>query len=110
MAAPFFLAVKGNTSGTPGTGAFTPNTAQAGYRAWSTVPTGWIGLVRYEDGTAWELTYSYWNGTTLSRASTQMVASSTGSQLSLSSSGLAGLVLDSAEVQPHLGGAQLRGC
>jgi hypothetical protein len=110
MAAPFFLAVKGNTSGTPGTGAYTPNTAPSGYRAWSTVPADWIGLVRYEDGTAWEITYSFWNGTTLSRASTQVVVSSTGSQLTLTSAALAGMVVDPAEVQPHLGGAQLRGC
>ncbi len=109
MASPFFSAIKGSSSGTAGTGAFTPTTAPSGYRAWSNVPTGWIGLVRYDDGTAWELTYSYWNGTTLSRASTQVVTSSTGSQLTLTSSAFAGMVLDAREVQSHLGGAQQRG-
>lgn len=109
MASPFYSAVKGSSSGTAGTGAFTPTTAPSGYRAWSTVPTGWIGLVRYDDGTAWETAYSYWNGTTLSRASTQVVTSSTGSQLTLTSSAFAGMVLDPREVQSHLGGAQQRG-
>jgi hypothetical protein len=62
VASPFYNCIKGATSGAPGTGAFTPNAAASGFRAWSLVPTGWIGLVRYEDGTSWELTYSYWNG------------------------------------------------
>lgn len=85
MAGPFFNAIKGTTAGTPGTGAFTPNAASAGYLAWSVVPTGWIGLVRFEDGAAWELQYGYWNGTTLSRSATaQFVSSSTGSALTLS--------------------------
>lgn len=107
--APFYNAVKGTTAGTPGTGAFTPNAASTGYRAWSTVPTGWIGLVRYEDGTAWELTYSYWNGTTLSRASTQVYDSSTGSQLTLTSSATAALVVDASEVMSHVGTTPWKG-
>lgn len=102
MAAPFYNAIKGTTSGTPGTGAFTPNAASTGFLAWSTVPTGWIGLVRYEDGSAWELSYCYWNGTTLSRASTQLVSSSSGSALSLTSAATAALVVGGDEVQPHL--------
>ena len=109
MVTPFYNAVKGTTSGTPGTGAFTPNAASTGFRAWSTVPTGWIGLVRYEDGSSWELTYSYWNGTTLSRASTQLYDSSSGSALSLTSSATAAMVVDGAEVMSHLGGTPWRG-
>ena len=108
MAGPFYNCIKGTTSGTPGTGAFTPNAASSGYLAWSTVPN-WIGLVRFTDGTSWELRYSYWNGTTLSRPTNGFVASSTGSGLTLSSSAEAAMVADAAEVCPHLGGAPLRG-
>jgi hypothetical protein len=102
MAGPFYNAIKGTTAGTPGTGAFTPNAASSGALAWSTVPTGWIGLVRFEEGTAWELQYSYWNGTTLSRSATaQFVSSSTGSGLTLTSAATAALVEDAGEIAPH---------
>lgn len=109
MPAPFYNAIKGTTAGTPGTGAFTPNAASIGFLAWSTVASGWIGLVRYEDGSAWELSYSYWNGTTLSRAATQFVSSSTASALTLTSAATAALIVDAGEVQPHLGVSSLRG-
>lgn len=103
MAGPFYNNIKGTTAGTPGTGAFTPNAASTGYLAWSTVPTGWIGMVRFEDGSAWELQYSYWNGTTLSRAATtQFVSSSSGSALTLTSAATAEMVMDANVVQPLL--------
>jgi len=108
MPAPFYNAIKGTTSGTPGTGAFTPNAASAGFRAWSTVPTGWIGLVRFEDGTAWCLNWSYWNGTTLSRSSTQFFDSSTGSQVSLTSAATAAMIMDARELSPLMGGNTVR--
>jgi hypothetical protein len=98
MPAPFYNAVKGTTSGTPGTGAFTPNAAATGYRAWATVASGWMGLVRFEDGSSWELCFCYWNGSTLSRASTQVYDSSTGSQLTLTSAATATFVIDADEV------------
>jgi hypothetical protein len=101
--APFYNAIKGTTAGTPGTGAFTPNAASSSYSAWSTVPAGWIGLVRFDDGSAWELAYCYWNGTTLSRASTQLYESSTGSQLTLTSSATAAMVADANEIMNHIG-------
>lgn len=109
MPSPFYNAIKGTTAGAPGTGAFTPNAASTGFRAWSNVPAGWIGLVRYEDGTDWELSWSYWNGTTLSRSSTQRFDSSTGSALSLTSAATAAMIVDASEVQPHLGGTPTRG-
>lgn len=107
MPGPFYNNIKGTTAGAAGTGAFTPNAAATGALAWSTVPAGKTGLVLYEDGAAWELQYSYWNGTTLSRNSTagslnQFVNSSTGSTLSLSSAATASLVVDGSEVAPHL--------
>jgi hypothetical protein len=102
--APFYLAIKGTTAGAPGTGAFTPNAASSGFRAWSTVPAGWIGMVRYEDGSDWSLEWSYWDGTTLSRASTQHYDSSTGSHLSLTSAATAALIVDAGEVMSNLGG------
>lgn len=108
MPAPFYNAIKGTTAGTPGTGAFTPNAASPGFRAWSTIPAGWTGLVRYEDGSAWELSFSYWNGTTLSRSANQRFESSTGSALSLTSAATAALVVDSAEVMSHIGGVPWR--
>jgi hypothetical protein len=107
--APFYNAIKGTTSGTPGTGAYTPSAAPTGYRSWANVPAGWIGLVRYEDGSAWELAFSYWNGTTLSRASTQVYDSSTGSQLTLTSSATAAMVIDASEIMSHVGGVPWRG-
>jgi hypothetical protein len=106
VAAPFYNAIKGTTAGTPGTGAFTPNAAASGFRAWSTVPTGWIGLVRYEDGSTWELSYSYWNGTTLSRGTNQRVDSSSGSLLSLTSAATGAMVIDASEIMSHLGSTQ----
>lgn len=110
MPAPFYNCIKGTTSGTPGTGAFTPNAASSGFLAWSTVPTGWIGLVRYEDGSAWELQYSYWNGTTLSRAAaSQFVASSTGSALTLTSAATAAIIADAGDIMSHVGGTPWRG-
>lgn len=109
MPAPFYLAIKGTTAGAPGSSAFTPNAAAAGFRAWSNVPTGWIGLVRFDDGTAWEIRYSYWNGTTLSRANNTLVASSTGSSLVLTSAATAAHIVDPMELQPHMGGSANRG-
>lgn len=109
MPGPFYNAIKGTTAGTPGTGAFTPNAASTGFRAWSTVPTGWIGLVRFEDGTAWELSWCYWNGTTLSRGANQRFDSSTGSLLSLTSSATASMIIDAGETMSHLGGVPVRG-
>lgn len=102
MAGPFYNAIKGTTAGAAGTGAFTPNAASTGFLAWSTVPTGWMGLVRYEDGSAWELQYSYWNGTTLSRSATaQFVSGSTGAGLTLTSAATAAMVADGARILPH---------
>ena len=94
MPGPLYNAIKGTSSGAAGTGAFTPSAASSGFLAWSTVYTGWIGLVRFEDGTDWELCYCYWNGTTLSRSATQDVASSTGSILNLTSAATAAMVGD----------------
>ena len=101
MPGPFHNLIKGTTSGTPGTGAFTPSAAASGFSAWSTVPSGWFGLVRFEDGSAWGMSYCYWNGTTISRPTGGFVSSSTGSQLSLTSAATAALVANGAEVTPH---------
>jgi hypothetical protein len=109
VAGPFLGPIKGTTAGTPGTGAFTPNAASSGFLAWSTVYSGWIGLVRFEEGTSWELRYSYWNGTTLSRGANAFVSSSSGSGLSLTSAATAAMVVDGAEVNPHIGGAHWSG-
>lgn len=102
MQFPFHNAIKSTASGTPGAGSFTPSAAAAGYFDWSTVPTGWWGLVRFEDGSAWELRYCYWNGTSITRPS-NIVASSTGSALTLSSSATAEMVADAFELAPNLG-------
>lgn len=100
--------IKGTTAGTPGTGAFTPNAASTGFQAWSTVFTGWYGLVRYEDGSSWELSYGYWNGTTISRPANGFVSSSSGSQLSLTSAATAALVIDGDTVSPIIGFSSTR--
>jgi hypothetical protein len=101
MAGPFHNAICGTTASSPGTGAFTPNAAAPGFLAWSTVPTGWIGLVRYQDGSNWELSFGYWNGTTISRPS-NILASSSGSRLSLSASATASLVVSGFNVAPAI--------
>jgi hypothetical protein len=73
------------------------------------VATGWIGLVRYEDtSNAWELTWSYWNGTTLSRSANQRFDSSSGSALSLTSAATAAMVLDARETPTVSGCASYR--
>lgn len=107
MAGPFYNNIKGTTAGAAGTGAYTPSAAATGGIAWSAVPAGWSGLVRYEDGATWELQYSYWSGATLSRNSTagalnQFVNSSTGSALSLTAAATAEMVADANEIAPHL--------
>lgn len=104
MAGPFYNNIKSTSSGTAGTGAFTPSTATADALAWSTVPTGWIGLVRYDDGTSWELRYGYWNGTTISRPTNGFVSSSSGSALSLTSAATAALVPDGVWLRPDYPG------
>lgn len=110
MPSPFYPAIKGTTSGAPGTSAFTPNAAATGRRAWSTVPTGWIGPVRFDDASnAWEESWCYWDGTSLSRSATQLIDSSTGSALSLTSAATASMIIDPAEVMSHLGTTPWRG-
>jgi hypothetical protein len=113
MAAPFLNAIGSTTSGAPGTGAFTPNAAAPGLISFADsiwgAATGWWGLVRYDDGSAWELRYGYWNGTTISRPTSGFVTSSTGSGLSLSSAAVATMVANGAFVQPQLGMGLTRG-
>lgn len=103
MAAPFYNAIKGTTSGTPGTGSFTPNAAATGFEPWSGVAAGWMGMVRYEDGSAWERSYGYWDGTAITRPAGGFVASSTASQLSLTSAATASLIMDAGKIQPNFG-------
>jgi hypothetical protein len=109
VAGPFYNAIKGTTSGAAATGAFTPNAASTGFRAWSNVPTGWVGMVRFEDGSAWELSYCYWNGTTLSRGTNQLYASSTGSVLSLTPAATAAMIPDASNIMPDVCAFPMRG-
>lgn len=117
MASPFYNNIKGTTAGTPGTGAYTPSgTPASTYSPWTSVPAGWMGLVRFEDGSAWSLEYCYWNGTTLSRASTQVdqradgtLLTSTGSHLSLTSAATAEMVMDPTDFATHPGQSMDRG-
>lgn len=112
-AGPFINAIGSTTASGPGTGDFTPNAAASGFIHWADttfgVPTGWVGLVRYDDGSSWELRYGYWNGTTISRPTNGFVTSSSGSGLSLSASAIASIVGDGQIVQPNLGMGLQRG-
>lgn len=112
-AGPFLNNIAGTTASGPGPGAFTPNAAAPGAIAWGNgiwgVAAGWWGLVRYDDGSAWEMRFGYWNGTTISRPANGFVTSSTGSGLSLSSAATATLVANGGQVQPHLGMGLARG-
>lgn len=103
MSGPFHSVICGTTSGAPGTGAFTPNAAAAGFLAWSTVNV-LVGLIRYDDGANWELSYGYWNGTTISRPANGFVSSSSGSQLSLTSAATASLVPNGYWIRPDFPG------
>jgi hypothetical protein len=95
--------IRGTTASAPGLGNFTPNAAAAGGRPWSKVGLRWLGLVRFDDGTAWELSYCFWNGTTLARLANGFVDSSTGSAVSLSVAAIASLTMDEFEVAASLG-------
>lgn len=111
MPAPHYNNIKTAASGTPGTGAFTPGVTSSSYIGWATIPAGWMGLVRFEDGSDFSLEHCYWDGTSLSRSSSQVAlrrsgtpATSTGSHLSLTSAATAAMVVDSDAMMPHLGG------
>jgi hypothetical protein len=91
--------VRAITAGAAGTGAYTPSAAATDARAWSNEPAGFY-FVRFDDGAAWELSFCYWNGTTLSRASTQLFDSSSGSQLSLTTAATATRLVHPFEVVP----------
>lgn len=111
MPSPFYDGIKGTcaTAGAPGTGAFTPDAAApSGYRPWSKAPV-WIGMVRYVDGNDWELSWGYWNGSTISRGTNQFYDSSTGSPLSLSASATAAMVVHGGDIMSHIGETSWRG-
>lgn len=104
MAGPFYNNIRAPTGSAPGTGSFTPSGSVFAGQPWSAVASGWIGLVRYEDGIEAELRYGYWNGTVITRPANGFVWSTTGAALSLSAAATASLIADSNKVQPHLGG------
>ena len=87
-----------------GLGAFTPAAADAGALSFAAVEANTFHLVRAEEGAAWELFYSYWNGATLSRAATQFWTSSTGAPIAFTIAAKVAIVPDPNEVQIHLGG------
>ena len=109
MAGPFHNNIRGGSSGAAGTSTFTPSGVVTGGIAWSTVPAGWIGLVRFEDGVTAELRYCYWNGTTLTRGANAFVWSTSGAVLNLTSAATASMVADGGEVQTHNGGTPWSG-
>jgi len=84
----------GLVTGTPGTGSATPTTPARGFSRASRLLSAQFGLFLYTDGSAWELSYGYFNGTTITRPAGGFVASSTGSQLSLTSAATVALVAD----------------
>lgn len=87
-----------------GLGAFTPNSASAGALAFSAVPSAVCAhLIRAEEGATWELFYSWWNGTTLSRSTTQFISSSSGSPITFTTAATVAIVPDPQEAMPHLG-------
>lgn len=90
-----------------GLGAFTPSTAFAGALAFSTVPAHVNEyLIRAEEGATWELFYSWWNGTTLTRSATQLVDSSSGSQITFTTAATVAIVPDPLKVMPRIGSIQ----
>lgn len=77
----------GQSTATTGTGTITLGSALSGYQALATGDNGKIVHYTIKDGTAWETGYGTYthSGTTLTRT---LVASSTGSLISLSGSGV----------------------
>lgn len=77
----------GQSTATTGTGTITLGSALSGYQALATGDNGKIVHYTIKDGTAWETGYGTYthSGTTLTRT---LVASSTGSLLNLSGSGV----------------------
>lgn len=86
--------------GTPGTGTITLFTPVAGYTGFGILDNGLQFDVVITDGTAWEIdsgcTYTF-SGTTLTRGT--LVASSTGSAISLSSSAIVMVTLTAERFQ-----------
>lgn len=105
MPGQFPLSIKAVASAAPGTGNFTPGNASPGGMVWQgTLYNGWSGLVRFEDGAAWELCYCGFNGTLIQRSAAGFIASSSGSPLNLSANATAFPVVDGMELAPHLAG------
>lgn len=73
------------TSGTPGTGSFTPTNAAKGAPALMQFRVGGCYLFRFDDGAAWEIRWGFWTGTVVTRPTNGFVSSSTSSGLSLTS-------------------------
>ena len=81
--------VNGEVSAAPGAGSGTLANAAKGVPALSRLRVGQCGLFRWDDGTAWELRWGFWNGANVSRPANGFVASSTGAALSLSAAAFA---------------------
>lgn len=84
-------------TGTPGTGAATPTTPAKGFPMIGRLRVGMCGLFRFDDGSAWELRWGFYNGTTVSRPTAGFVASSSGSGLTLTSAATVTLIQEAGE-------------
>lgn len=86
------LILPGGPSNTPGTGSVSIASATPGPLTIGQFRKGMCGLWRYDDGAAWEVSWGFYTGTQVTRPVLGLVASSTGAQLSLSSSARVSLV------------------
>lgn len=93
----FHNLIKATVTAAPGAGSFTPTGAASGYRTIAAVvATNEIFHYHAREGTAWEIGYGVWNGTTLTR---NLIESSTGALISFGT----GVVISSAAPAREIG-------
>ncbi|MES2903284.1 MAG: hypothetical protein V4696_03785 [Pseudomonadota bacterium] len=87
-----------------GLGAITPGASVDGGLTFSEAIPSCHYLFRVENSqTEWENFYGWWNGTTISRAASQRVSSSTGAQITVTTASKVMIVIDPDDVMPGLG-------
>jgi len=98
---PFFDNIEFTVATAPGLGSFTPNAAVAGARNLDQIPPNVIVSYRAEEGSAWEIGYGRYDGSTLARVS--YMGTSTGDWIDFGAGVKVALTIPADNIQPHLG-------
>jgi hypothetical protein len=99
MAGPLYNNIAGTVTANPTTGSFTPTGAYTGSVAWSSVPTG-VYPYRADGAAGWEIGFTLWNGTTLTRG--PLYSSNSNAAVSFGTDVVIQLTNASERVQSHL--------